>query len=671
MHKKFISLLLVAFLLVGVLAACGQKTPAENNEPTDTNTEQETEKPADTEDNESAERPTEQGDYSNEPALVLGADDFNGVFSPFFATTGYDMDIVEMVHASLIGFDRNSQPDNSGLAEYIEPEEVKGEDGTIEKTIYTFKLKEGLVFSDGTPITADDVIFTYYVLCDPNYTGSSTIYTTPILGVNEYRYDDVDYADKVAKIKEEADNYEPTEEEIEKKAEQLAEAYGMDKADFMPDGPYYEDYNLAGIRQDKYNADITAYIQSNLEKSEGHVEEIEGIKKIDDRTVQVTIAGVDPKAIYNLGAIRVAPKHYYGEGFKKGDLSMVEAKSGEPMGAGPYRFHSFENNVVTLVANDFFYKGAPHVKKIKYQVTNTANKLEGVKLGEFDISDPSASMETLAQVEAEEDIHYELIDNLGYGYIGINAERITDKNVRKGIFHLMDRKPAVEAYYGNLASVIERPMSRVSWAYPKDATEVYGFDPDKAMEYFEAAGYKLEDGKLMKDGKQLTIEIGIPADGKGDHPSYPIVLGVKNEGEKLGMAVNIVDYADGNKFFDDLDAGKLDIWCAAWQATPDPDMYQTYHSQGPSNHYKLKDSELDQLIIDARSTNDMEARKEMYAKALDIVMDWAVEMPVYQRKNMYIFNKKVIDIDTLPKDMTPYYGYFAEIENLKLTEAAK
>ena len=35
------------------------------------------------------------------------------------------------------------------------------------------------------------------------------------------------------------------------------------------------------------------------------------------------------------------------------------------MGAGPYRFHSFENNVVTLVANDFFYKGAPHVKKIK------------------------------------------------------------------------------------------------------------------------------------------------------------------------------------------------------------------------------------------------------------------------------------------------------------------
>ncbi len=658
-NNKFLTLLLVAFLLVGILAACGQKAP----EPGDASN-----------DKKSEEKPAEQGDYSNEPALVLGADDFNGVFSPFFATTGYDMDISDMVHATLISFDRNSQPDNRGLADYQEPEEVLGEDGKVEKTIYTFKLKEGLVFSDGTPITADDVIFTYYVLSDPTYSGPSTIYTTPILGINEYRYDDVDYEEKVAKINEEANSYEPTEEEINAKAEALAQAYadyGVTKEDLLPGGVYYEDETLASIRQDKRNADITAYIQGNLESEEGRVAEIEGIKKIDERTVEVTIAGVDPKAIYNLGGISVVPKHYYGEGFKKGDLSMVEAKNGQPMGAGAYRFDGFENNVVSLVANDFFHRGAPKVKKIKYQVTNTTNKLEGVKLGEFDISDPSASPDMVRQVEAEENIHYELVDNLGYGYIGINAERIPDKNLRKGLFHLMDRKPAVESYYGNLASVIERPISKVSWAYPKDATEVYGFNPEKAMEYFEAAGYKLEGGKLMKDGKQLTVDLAIPADGTGDHPSYPILLGVKTEGEKLGMAVNIVDYADANKFFDDLSAGLLDVWVAAWGATPDPDMYQVYHSNGPSNHYKIKDEELDKLIVDARSTTNIEERKEMYAEALDIVMDWAVEMPVYQRKNMYIFNEDVIDIDTLPKDMTPYYGYFAEIENLQLTEKVK
>ena len=614
-----------------------------------------------------------QGDYQNEPALVLGADDFNGVFSPFFGTTAYDMDISDMVHAPLISFDRNSMPDNRGLADYTDPEEVIGADGTVEKTIYTFKLKKGLKFSDGKPVTADDVIFTYMVLCDPNYVGPSTIYTTPILGVNEYRYDDVDYAGKIEKFRADADSYEPSEDEIDAKASELAElykVYGVVKEDLLPGGVYYEDETLYAIREEKYTKDLAAYIDANLSGGTD-IQEIEGIKKIDNLTVQVTIKGVDPKAIYNLGGISVAPRHYYGVGFKKGDLSMVEAKNGTPIGAGPYRFLSFENNVVSLVANDFFHRGAPKIKKIKYQVTSISNKLEGVKLGEFDISDPTASLDMVAQVEAEPDIHYELIDNLGYGYIGINADRIKDKNVRKGIFHLMNREPAVQAYYGNLASIIERPISKVSWAYPKDATEYYGFNPDKALEYFKTAGYKQEDGKLMKDGKQLTIDIGIPADGTGDHPSYPIVLGVKTEGEKLGMAVNIIDYADGNKFFDDLYANLLDIWCAAWQATPDPDMYQTYHSEGPSNHYKIRDPELDKLILDARSTANIEERKEMYSKALDIIMDWAVEMPVYQRKNMYIFNKKAIDIDTLPKDMTPYYGYFAEIENLKLAAGVK
>lgn len=661
--KKLFSLLLILTLIVS-LAACSKKV---EETPADTTTDTTTETTTDTQE-VAKEEVKVQGVYDDEPALVLGSQQFNGVFSPFFATTGYDVDISNLVQAKLIGFDRSSQPDNTGLAEYVTPEEVKAADGTVEKTIYTFKLKEGLVFSDGTPVTADDIMFTYKVLCDPMYTGSSTIYTSPIIGVNEYRYDATDYADKVAAIDEAAANYEPTEDEINAKAAELAEAYvdyGVVLEDLLPGGVYYEDETLAAIRTDKQAADQAAYIQANL--ADGmDVPEIEGIVKVDDLTVQVTLTGVDPKAIYNLGGIDVASAAYYGKGFVKGDVSMVEAVNGTPMGAGAYRFSSYENNVVTLVANDFYYKGAPKVKKIKYQVTSNTNKLEGVKLGDFDISDPKASPDMVKQVEAEANIHYELIDNLGYGYIGINAELIPDLNVRKGIMSLMDRKPAVQSYYGNLASVIERPISKVSWAYPKDAQEVYGFDPQKALEYFTAAGYEQVDGKLVKDGQQLAIELAIPADGTGDHPSYPIILGVKTEGEKLGMKVDLIDYADGNQFFDDLDAGKLQIWVAAWSATPDPDMYQTYHSEGPSNHYNIKDARLDEVILEARQTTDIEVRKTLYAEALDIIMDNAVEMPVYQRKNMYIFNKDIINIDTLPVDMTPFYGYFAEVETLEL-----
>ena len=57
-------------------------------------------------------------------------------------------------------------------------------------------------------------------------------------------------------------------------------------------------------------------------------------------------------------------------------------------------------------------------------------------------------------------------------------------------------------------------------------------------------------------------------------------------------------------------AGTAEMWAAAWQATIDPDMYQTYHSESvKSNYYHINDATLDQDIIDARSSADQEYRK--------------------------------------------------------------
>lgn len=573
--KKFLVLSVVSGLAASTLVGCGQEKPAAGNETNQT-----------AGGTEEAAKPE-----SKNKTVVVASLEMNGVFSPFFATTGYDMDIVEMVHAALIKSDRKAQPEAS-LADFA-IEEVKGADGTVTQTVYTFTLKDGVKFSDGTPVTSDDIIFTYNVLADPAYDGPSTFVTLPVVGLEEY--------------------------------------------------------------------------------NKGDATEISGVEKVDDKTVKVTINGVDPAAIWKLGGIQVAPKAYYGvddagKEYVKGDVSVVKSRNAKPMGAGTYKFESFENNVVTLKANENYFKGVPSTPTIKFQVTAETNKLEGLKLGEFDISDPSASLEMVADVEAA-GLEYELIENLGYGYIGINANRVPDVNVRKGLMHLMNRRPAVETYYGELATVIERPMSQVSWAYPEGATEYYSFDPAKALEYFTAAGYTQVDknGKpsLEKDGVQLRIEVGIPGQGTMDHPSAPILTQMKTEMEKLGAVLEISD-TDGTVFFDRLNSKGWDMFVAAWGASVDPDMYQVYHSEGPSNHYQIKNADLDKLIVDARLTTDIEARKDYYSQALDIIMEEAVEMPVYQRKNMFVFNQEVIDMESLPADMTPYYTYFAEVETLRL-----
>ncbi|ONI38116.1 hypothetical protein AN639_11485 [Candidatus Epulonipiscium fishelsonii] len=567
--QKFALLSLVLGVSAGTMVGCGSETK-------ESSATAEATEVAGTETTSEEVAPTGYG------TSVIAIGDLNGAFHPFFYTTHYDDIINDAVNAALIGLDRegNFVP---GVADF-KVEEVTNDAGEAQ-TIYTFTLKDDIKFSDGEPMTSEDIIFSFLIQLDPTYDGIATMNTLAIAGLEEY--------------------------------------------------------------------------------TKGDATEIEGLKQIDDKTVQITLDGIDPAAMQKFG-IAILPKHYYDAEFVKGDLSKIKEKIDAPMGAGEFIFENFENNVVSLKANPYYYEGAPKLEKLKFQVTDLANLFEAVRTEQVDISEPNASPEMVANVE-EAGLHYELVDNLGYGYIGINAERVADLNVRKGLMHLMNRKPAIESYYGDIATIIERPMSRVSWAYPDDAEEYYGYDVAKAKEYFAAAGYADVDGKLMKDGEQLRIEVGIPAGGIMDHPSAPILTQMKSDMEAMGAVLEIAD-TDGAVFFDVLEQKGWDMWVAAWSSTVDPDMFQVYHSTGPSNHYCIYDDELDKLIVDARLTNDVEIRTGLYQDALDIIMDEAVEMPVYQRKNMYIFNPNMISIDSLPKDMSPFYNFYNELENLEMAQ---
>lgn len=595
--------------------------------------------------------------------LVLGEAQFNGVFSPYFASSVYDREVYDMVLETLISNDRQGEPVD-GTCIYQEPQVVEDENGN-KKTVYTFKIKDGVKFSDGTEATADDIIFSLKILCDPSYDGNTVLYTLPIEGVNEYRYDDVNYKEALAEIDAKVEAFNPaeaSEEVITEAAKTLAFANDMNMEDFMPGSEYYEDETVPTLPAAYKKLLEKEYIHKNMDNGGNTVPEISGVKKLDDKTVEITLDSVDPTAIWELGGMYLLPKEYYGGDFQKGDLSAVKAKNGSPVGTGPFVFKSYANNVVTLVANEEYHKGRPEIDKVKFQVVDESTKLENVKLGVCDISDPSASLEMVEKAK-EAGLHVELIDNLGYGYIGINAERVP-KEVRKGLMNLMNKEPAIKAYYGDeLASVIERSMSRVSWAYPEDAKPYYNYSKEEALQHFLNAGYTQQNGKLMKDGKQLSIEIYV---GELDiHPAGPIITQMKADLAELGGELIIQDVAP-DVLFDKMNTRTADMWVAAWQATLDPDMYQLYHSKSNDNPYRLKNEKLDKLLMDARSTLNIEERKPIYAEALDLIMEEAIEMPVYQRKTMVVFNTDNIDVESITKDQTPFYKWNREIEKLKM-----
>ena len=131
--------------------------------------------------------------------LVIGEDPFSQKFSPFFATTVPDTHVMSLVCPMIYGVDRQGQIVNKGIEgetrsyngtdyTYSSLADVSvNKDDTKKETVYDIKLREDAAFSDGEPVTADDLIFTYYVLADTDYDGSASIYSLPIKGMKNYR----------------------------------------------------------------------------------------------------------------------------------------------------------------------------------------------------------------------------------------------------------------------------------------------------------------------------------------------------------------------------------------------------------------------------------------------------------------------------------------------------
>ena len=90
-------------------------------------------------------------------------------------------------------------------------------------------------------------------------------------------------------------------------------------------------------------------------------------------------------------------------------------------------------------------------------------------------------------------------------------------------------------------------------------------------------------------------------------------------------------------------------------------------AQGGSNYeYCIADPELDELIMAARASTDQAYRKALYKAALDIVVDWAVETPTYQRQNAVLFSTERVNMETMTPDITTFYPWASEIENIEL-----
>ncbi len=202
------------------------------------------------------------------------------------------------------------------------------------------------------------------------------------------------------------------------------------------------------------------------------------------------------------------------------------------------------------------------------------------------------------------------------------------------------------------------------------AEERYAAAQQAALGFLEAAGYTVEDGKVTAapEGAKLDYTVTVVGAGIGDHPAFLALSEASKALKEIGFNLVVNDISDFSQMSNAVNAGEAEMFAMAWNATPDPDMYQIYHSQGGSNEksYWVKDAELDELIMAARNSNDQTYRKTIYKECLDIVADWAVAIPLYQRQNAICFSTERVNIDTLTPAITTYWNWYSDIEKLEM-----
>ena len=162
--RRILSLLLAVMMVVTLFAGCTSQT----NQPAPP-------APEDGEESEQEEQPPAE-QPKGDKILKFGGSGWGGLFNPVMTDNVYDSYVCDLIFEHLVDNDIEGEfiPE---LAEWIVSE---------DHLTYTFTLKDGIKFADGTPLTTADVEFTYKTIAHPKYDGPRAYAVSYLVGYEEY-----------------------------------------------------------------------------------------------------------------------------------------------------------------------------------------------------------------------------------------------------------------------------------------------------------------------------------------------------------------------------------------------------------------------------------------------------------------------------------------------------
>jgi peptide/nickel transport system substrate-binding protein len=219
--------------------------------------------------------------------------------------------------------------------------------------------------------------------------------------------------------------------------------------------------------------------------------------------------------------------------------------------------------------------------------------------------------------------------------------------VRQALTLALNRQAIVDTVLKGYGQVATGPIHPTLGDFYNPDVTTYEYDQERAKELLAGAGWTAgEDGILVNEaGERFTILLNGPN-------AYPVLEQLltyaQQEYTNLGIEVNL-QLDEWTVHLDKYHNLQYDMLCNWWITPPDPDLYDHYYSESPSNWWAYKNPELDKMLIAAREEPDREARVQQYK---DIQALLAEELPV-----VYLYFQQEIQVMSQRTMGLPEMGY--------------
>jgi peptide/nickel transport system substrate-binding protein len=358
----------------------------------------------------------------------------------------------------------------------------------------------------------------------------------------------------------------------------------------------------------------------------------------------------------------------------KFNAAKMKRQPEEIIGSGPYKFVEWTTGqrVVLERKKDWWgdkLKGNKMLEafppKIIYKtIPDLTAAITSAKDGQIDVvrSIPPAKFIDLKD-DTKFSTRFDLStpDQFVYHYIGFNMKRpqFRDKRVRRAIAHLIDRDDMIESIFEGMAIKTNGPINPKKDYYNKNMKDIE-YDIEKAKALLDAAGWKDVDGDNIRDkmidGKQESLILEYKYN-QGHLVRKNIGKLLKDEASRVGIEIELTPI-DFPTLLDDADNRNFDMVALAWVKTPGlDDMKQVWHTdgdkEGGSNRVGFGTPESDRLIDQIRVTLDPEVRKELYFRIQEIIYDEQPYIFLFVPSELIVIHNRFDGTETSP--MRPGY----------------